>query len=108
NHHLRNKALSLKAKGLLSLILSLPDDPELFSAKVIDCALSGRAAGYGDLVSVNDFRLLLGTWINALNFPSAKKVMAAQGHALRLVSALPDRHYGQARDRLLASLAAFA
>ena len=26
NHHLRNKALSLKAKGLLSLMLSLPDD----------------------------------------------------------------------------------
>lgn len=26
NHHLKNKELSLKAKGLLSLILSLPDD----------------------------------------------------------------------------------
>lgn len=26
NHHLRNKELSLKAKGLLSVILSLPDD----------------------------------------------------------------------------------
>ena len=26
NHHLRSKALSLKAKGLLSLMLSLPDD----------------------------------------------------------------------------------
>lgn len=26
NHHLKNRALSLKAKGLLSLILSLPDD----------------------------------------------------------------------------------
>ena len=26
NHHLRNKALSLKAKGLLSLMLSLPDN----------------------------------------------------------------------------------
>ena len=25
NHHLRNKALSLKAKGLLSLMLSLPE-----------------------------------------------------------------------------------
>ena len=25
NHHLNNKALSLKAKGLLSLMLSLPD-----------------------------------------------------------------------------------
>lgn len=26
NHHLRNKELSLKAKGLLSQMLSLPDD----------------------------------------------------------------------------------
>ena len=26
NHHLRNAALSLKAKGLLSMMLSLPED----------------------------------------------------------------------------------
>ena len=26
NHHLRNKELSLKGKGLLSLMLSLPDE----------------------------------------------------------------------------------
>ena len=26
NHHLRNRTLSLKAKGLLSLMLSLPED----------------------------------------------------------------------------------
>lgn len=26
NHHLRNHELSLKAKGLLSMMLSLPDD----------------------------------------------------------------------------------
>ena len=26
NHYLRNKTLSLKAKGLLSLMLSLPED----------------------------------------------------------------------------------
>ena len=26
NHHLRNKELSLKSKGLLSLMLSLPDE----------------------------------------------------------------------------------
>ena len=29
NHHLRNIALSLKAKGLLSLMLSLPENFEL-------------------------------------------------------------------------------
>lgn len=28
NHHLRDKSLSLKAKGLLSLMLSLPEEPE--------------------------------------------------------------------------------
>jgi ParB family chromosome partitioning protein len=27
NHHLKNKNLSLKAKGLMSLLLSLPDNP---------------------------------------------------------------------------------
>ena len=26
NHHLRNKALTLKAKGLLTMMLSLPDE----------------------------------------------------------------------------------
>ena len=26
NHHLKNKALSLKAKGLMSLMLSLPEE----------------------------------------------------------------------------------
>ena len=29
NHHLRNKELSLKAKGLLSQMLSLPEDLSL-------------------------------------------------------------------------------
>ena len=28
NHHLRDKSLSLKEKGLLSLMLSLPEEPE--------------------------------------------------------------------------------
>ena len=30
NHHLRNKELSLKAKGLLSQMLSLPEDWDYF------------------------------------------------------------------------------
>ncbi len=33
NHHLRNKALSLKSKGLLSLMLSLPEDSGLSRAR---------------------------------------------------------------------------
>ena len=30
NHHLRDKSLSLKAKGLLSLMLSLPEQSTLY------------------------------------------------------------------------------
>lgn len=53
NHHLRNKALSLKSKGLLSMMLSLPDDWNYTTrglAKIckegVD-AIGGGAAGTG-------------------------------------------------------------
>lgn len=36
NHHLRNKALSLKAKGLLSLMFSLPEDWD-YTTKGLAC-----------------------------------------------------------------------
>ena len=41
NHHLRNVSLSLKAKGLLSLMLSLPDNWDyttclLYTSLIID------------------------------------------------------------------------
>ena len=36
NHHLRNTALSLKAKGLLSLMLSLPEDWD-YTTKGLSC-----------------------------------------------------------------------
>lgn len=87
-----------------TVVLSLPDDPAQFSQQTIDLTLAGKTAGYTDLTSVNDFRLLLGSWVNALYFPSARKRMASQGHAQRLLSALPDTPYGQARDMLLARL----
>ena len=45
NHHLRNTALSLKAKGLLSLMLSLPDDWE-YSTK----RLARRSCGFYEVL----------------------------------------------------------
>ena len=53
NHHLRDKALSLKSKGLLSMMLSLPEDWNYTTrglAKIckegVD-AIGGAAAGAG-------------------------------------------------------------
>ena len=52
NHHLRNKNLSLKAKGLLSQMLSLPDD--------WDYTLKGLAAINKE--SVDAIRTAIGNW----------------------------------------------
>ena len=87
-----------------TVVLSLPDSPELFSQTVLDCALTGRVASYTDLTCVNDFRLLLGTWIDGLNFATSRQRLASAGHALHLLGALPDRIYGPARDRLIGEL----
>ena len=90
-----------------TVILSLPDDPELFSQRVIDCALEGSTASYEDLRSVNDFRLLLASWINGLNFEAARRVLAAQGHVERLLSPLPENIYGRAKKAVLETVSKY-
>lgn len=87
-----------------TVILSLPDDRRGFSQKVLDCALRGEIASYTDLTCVNDFRLLLGTWVHGLNFATSRQMMARQGHVERLLAPLPEDIFGTAKKALLASL----
>lgn len=89
-----------------TVVLSLPDDPELVSSRTVHCALCHEPAAYGDLLSVNDFRLLLGTWLFAMNFATSKRLFLEAGHAANLVRALPETGaYGEARAEILACLA---
>lgn len=44
NHHLKNRSLSLKAKGLLSVLLSLPDDWRPNIEKLAETSADGKAA----------------------------------------------------------------
>ncbi|MCD8391131.1 MAG: helix-turn-helix domain-containing protein, partial [Firmicutes bacterium] len=44
NHHLRNKDLSLKAKGLMSFILSLPDEWDLTLSGLEKLNLAGMTS----------------------------------------------------------------
>ena len=41
NHHLRDKSLSLKAKGLLTLMLSLPEDWDYTTRGLAYCRSQG-------------------------------------------------------------------
>ena len=47
NHHLRDKSLSLKAKGLMSLMLSLPDDWDYSVAGLVAILSEGETAVRG-------------------------------------------------------------
>lgn len=85
-----------------TVVLSLPDDPALVSDAVINAALAGRGAAYHELASVNDFRLLLGTWYYALNFPASRSLFRAAGYGAELVRSLPvNGAYARAREKIL-------
>lgn len=89
-----------------TIVLSLPNDPELYCANVVKTALAGGIASYSDLKSVNDFRVLLGTWLFDLHSATSRRRFAKDGHARAILLGLPQNDlYGKARDFLLEQLA---
>ena len=46
NHHLRNKELTLKAKGLLSQMLSLPEDWDYALSPLAISIITGKIISY--------------------------------------------------------------
>lgn len=86
-------------------VLSLPDTPGLYSARVREDAFADRVAAYADLRSVNDFRVLLGTWLGDLHFSASRRRFLDEGHARHLVETLPqDEAYREVRAHLLKRL----
>lgn len=61
NHHLRNKGLSLKAKGLLSLMLSLPNDWDYSIKGLATLSNDGKDAVMSTLNELEKFGYLIRT-----------------------------------------------
>ena len=55
NHHLREKKMSLKAKGLLSMMLSLPDDWNYSIAGLVSICKENETAIKSTLKELSDF-----------------------------------------------------
>ena len=72
-----------------SVFLSVRDDPDAWTPSVVADVLAGRVARYGDLRYVNDFRLLLGTWLHELNFPATREALARSGLMNTVLDGLP-------------------
>lgn len=88
-----------------TVVLGLPDDPRAAGRAVLDAVAAGRIPSYRDLVCVNDFRVLLGSWVFDMHFPSSRRRFLEDGNGRALVAGLPaDGPHATARSRLLAAL----
>ncbi len=89
------------------IVLNVLDDPGVYSQAVINDALSGRTASYNDLSSVNDFKVLLGTWLYGMAFGCSRHIMKQAGYLRKVLESLPpEGPFGAVRAHLLSGLEA--
>ncbi len=69
--------------------LGLKDEPGAWSACIAADIRAHRLAEYGQMEYVNDFKLLLLSWVYDLNFPAARRALLASGLVQELASRLP-------------------
>ncbi len=70
--------------------LGLADEPGAWSEAVAAAVRERRLAEYARMVYVNDFKLLLLSWVYDLNFPASRRILLASGLVQRLLAMLPD------------------
>ena len=73
------------------VVLHVKDDPEGWSPKVVETVLSGKVPGYSDLRYINDFRILLGSWLQDLHFETARVILVRSGHFEQVLDGLPKK-----------------
>lgn len=72
------------------VVLSVRNEPDRWSPAIVQKLLHGEVPNYTELKFVNDFRMLLGSWLNELNFAPARRRLALSGHLELVLSGLPD------------------
>ena len=70
--------------------LGLQSDPERYSSQVVDALLSGKMVDYKDLVWINDFKLMLLSWVFDFNFFHTQAQVQNRGYLESILALLPD------------------
>ena len=87
NNHLRNRELSLKAKGLLSLILSLPDEWDYSITGFVSICKENETSVKSTLNELKHYGYLVVTKKNPNETESGKQINAAY-HRITTVGCL--------------------
>jgi len=86
--------------------LHLEDRPDAWSRPVLDAVRERRLARYGDMQYVNDFKLLLSTWVFDLNFAESRTMLRERGLIEPLLATWPQAPEVQAlKDTVRGALA---
>ena len=75
----------------------LVDVPEAWTPSLFDAVLEGRLGISKDMRYLNDFRLLLCSWVYDLNFLASRALVRKQGHMEQILAGLPQ---GAAMDKV--------
>jgi len=73
-----------------TITLGLKDEPDNFSPMVLDQVQAGGLVNYADMVYVNDFKLLLVSWVYGFNFAYSYALLEKKRYLDVLVDQLPD------------------
>ena len=85
--------------------LGLRDEPDVCTNTLVEQVLAGKLGDYAEMRTLNDFRLLLCSWVYDLNFPASKRAVRQRGYIDELLADLPDTPQIRAvRDAVLSAL----
>ncbi|MDQ7031240.1 MAG: HD domain-containing protein [Desulfonauticus sp.] len=73
------------------ITLHLEDDKQKISPEIIADLEAGKLVDYNKMRYVNDFKLLLASWVYDFNFAYTYKTVLEQGYLEKLFSLLPNR-----------------
>lgn len=72
------------------VFLDQPDLPDQYNPAMLEAVAAGRLGSYAAMTSVNDFALLLLSWINDMAFPWTRQQFFGRGHVQALFAQLPE------------------
>lgn len=72
------------------VVLGVRDDPERYTASMLDDVMAGRLADYRGMAWTNDFKLILLSWVRDMRFPSARRALVERGLVADVLALLPD------------------
>ena len=87
------------------VVLHVAREPDKWTPDIVERVVRGETPDYRDLHYVNDFIIMLCSWLNSLNFSESLRLVRESGHMEQIVRQLPERPEMDAvrrmvRDRL--------